>query len=633
MPTAGNEAARLRALFVEDNPDDAELLTLRLEREGYRVEGERVDSEPALRQALTGPEWDVVFADFQVPGLGALESIAVLRELAPDTPCIVVSGAVGEEVAVEAMRAGARDFLVKGRWARLAPAVQREVAEARMRRSLRASELRFDSVVESMGEGLVITDLDDVILYVNPRLAALTGRQAGELLGAVSHRTLMPREQWEVQKERTRNRARGLSEEYETEIVDKSGERRWVRVTAAPSRDAHGRVVGSVATLADVTERHRAMDRVRALNAELHANARAYRELANFGAKIEQIHDIDALIDAGLEDLVRQLRLDLGEYFLMSGGALHVARTWGEIPPGLARLLDTPIPVGTGLVGTVAASGEAQLVDDYGQWPGALPEYVAAGVRTRLTVPVRRGGATIGVINLVSFGRTVHIDEESRTIAQSFVRRLENALERVDYIHELTTTREQTFRALGVALEYRDYETKGHTDRVVARAVAFGRALRMGENDLQALQWGAYLHDLGKIAIPDDILLKPGKLTRDEFGVIKKHTLYGYEMTRGIPFLPDSTRALVRSHHEAWAGGGYPDGLAGEDIHLMARMFSLVDVYDALTSDRPYKRAWSHDDAAAEMRDKSGSQFDPELAGIFLELLEAGRAGAHDALR
>jgi len=622
MPTAGNEAARLRALFVEDNPDDAELLTLRLEREGYRVEGERVDSEPALRQALTGPEWDVVFADFQVPGLGALESIAVLRELAPDTPCIVVSGAVGEEVAVEAMRAGARDFLVKGRWARLAPAVQREVAEARMRRSLRASELRFDSVVESMGEGLVITDLDDVILYVNPRLAALTGRQAGELLGAVSHRTLMPREQWEVQKERTRNRARGLSEEYETEIVDKSGERRWVRVTAAPSRDAHGRVVGSVATLADVTERHRAMDRVRALNAELQANAAAYRDLANFGARIEQIHDIDALIDAGLEDLVRQLGLDLGEFFVIRDGACHVARTWGQVPAELARLFETPIPVGLGLVGTVAASGEAQLVEDYARWPGALPEYVALGVRTRLTIPVKRGGRSIGVINLVSFERIVDIDDESHTVARGFVRRLENALERVDYILELTTTREQTFRALGVALEYRDYETKGHTDRVVAQAVGFGRAVGMSDGELQALQWGAYLHDLGKIAIPDDILLKPGKLTVEEFEVIKRHTVYGYEMTRGIPFLPDSTRALVRSHHEAWNGRGYPDGLAGDAIPLMARMFSLVDVYDALLSDRPYKRAWTHGDAVAEIRGKSGEQFDPELAAVFLELVE-----------
>jgi len=153
-------------------------------------------------------------------------------------------------------------------------------------------------------------------------------------------------------------------------------------------------------------------------------------------------------------------------------------------------------------------------------------------------------------------------------------------------------------------------------------AWAFGRELGMQGGELQALQWGAYLHDLGKIAIPDDILLKPGKLTSEEFDVIKKHTVYGYEMTRGIPFLPDATRALIRNHHERWRGDGYPDGLVGPAIPLMARMFSLVDVYDALLSQRPYKEAWTHAAAVAEMRSMVGAHFDPELAEVFLELVE-----------
>ncbi len=620
------DGKRLTVLFVEDNPDDAELLELRLEREGYRVESARVDGEAALREALAEREWDVVFTDFQVPGLGALESIAILRELAPDTPCIVVSGAVGEELAVEAMRAGAQDFLVKGRWARLVPVVEREVGEARLRRSQRAdllaSELRFEGVVESMGEGLIITNRDDVIVYANPRLAALTGREGEELVGRVAHELLMRPERWSEQRERLGRRNAGAAEEYEAEILRPDGERRWARITAAPSRDAEGRVLGSIATLSDITARRRAVERIEGLNAELKATAEAYRELANFSARIEQLHDIDALIDAGLEDLVSRLRLDLGVYYVIEGGACHPTLSWGKAPDGLLELNAEPRPLGVGLVGRVAASGEPMLVDDYASWSGAMPEFAALGLRTQLTLPVARGGVTLGVISLAAFGRMVLIDEDSRTVARSFVRRLENALERVDYIHELTTTREQTFRALGVALEYRDYETKGHTDRVVRKAVAFGRALGMNGGDLQALQWGAYLHDLGKIAIPDDILLKPGRLTPQEFEVIKNHTVYGYEMTRGIPFLPDSSRSLVRHHHEAWSGRGYPDGLAGEEIPVGARLFSLVDVYDALTSVRPYKDAWTHEAAVAEIHDKAGSQFDPELAGVFLGLLE-----------
>ena len=126
--------------------------------------------------------------------------------------------------------------------------------------------------------------------------------------------------------------------------------------------------------------------------------------------------------------------------------------------------------------------------------------------------------------------------------------------------------------------------------------------------------------------MPDAILLKPAKLTAEEFAVIRRHTLYGVEMVRDIAFLPAETVAVVRSHHERWDGGGYPDGLAGEDIPLLARMFSLVDVYDALTSERPYKRAWTHADAVTELHKQAGSQFDPHLVPLFLAALTEAAA-------
>lgn len=191
--------------------------------------------------------------------------------------------------------------------------------------------------------------------------------------------------------------------------------------------------------------------------------------------------------------------------------------------------------------------------------------------------------------------------------------------ERVAHLQEIEATREATFRALGVALEHRDLETRGHTDRVVAMSQRFARALGFTPRQVQAITWGAYLHDLGKVAMPDAILLKPGRLTKEEFAVIKRHTLIGEAMCRDIPFLPDTTRQLIRSHHERWDGTGYPDGIAGEAIPLKARMFAIVDVYDALLSKRPYKRAWSRAEAEAELRKQAGEQFDPELVPVFLD--------------
>lgn len=201
------------------------------------------------------------------------------------------------------------------------------------------------------------------------------------------------------------------------------------------------------------------------------------------------------------------------------------------------------------------------------------------------------------------------------------------AVQNLDLLERERAQHEATLRALGIALEYRDYETKGHTDRVVALSRAFGEALDFRTDELQALQWGAYLHDLGKVAIPDRILLKPGRLTDEEFAEIRRHTLIGIKMCAEIPFLPPTAKAVVRSHHERWDGRGYPDRLAEEAIPLLARMFSLVDVYDALTSERPYKRAWTHEEAVAEIRSQAGAQFDPTLVPVFLEVVERAEAG------
>ncbi|MFD1734480.1 HD domain-containing phosphohydrolase [Deinococcus malanensis] len=175
--------------------------------------------------------------------------------------------------------------------------------------------------------------------------------------------------------------------------------------------------------------------------------------------------------------------------------------------------------------------------------------------------------------------------------------------------------------ALGMVLEYRDYETAGHTDRVVALAAQFGRRLGLSSAHLDALRWGAYLHDTGKVAIPDEILLKPSKLNADEWAAMKRHSEIGHELLSHIPTLPSTTLDVVLHHHERWDGSGYPHGLAAEGIPLSARLFAFVDVYDALTDERPYKRAWSHEDALAEIQRTAGSHFDPDLTRVFLTLM------------
>jgi len=187
-------------------------------------------------------------------------------------------------------------------------------------------------------------------------------------------------------------------------------------------------------------------------------------------------------------------------------------------------------------------------------------------------------------------------------------------------VREIHATFEGTILALGQALELRDFETKGHTERVVAWTDRLTTKLRLDEPERRAVRWGAYLHDIGKLAIPDSILLKPGHLDESEWATMRAHAVHGVRMLRDVPALPDETRDVVCSHHERWDGAGYPDGLTNEEIPRHARLFSLVDVWDALTHERTYKEAWSRADARAEIERGAGSQFDPELATLFLTI-------------
>jgi putative nucleotidyltransferase with HDIG domain len=172
---------------------------------------------------------------------------------------------------------------------------------------------------------------------------------------------------------------------------------------------------------------------------------------------------------------------------------------------------------------------------------------------------------------------------------------------------------------LGHALELRDGVTGEHTNRVARLADAFGRYLGLDDPQLLALRWGAYLHDLGKFAIPDPLLQKPAPLTQAEFEVMQGHTVLGDEMSFGLAFLPRAARAIIRHHHERWDGFGYPDQLRGLGIPPLARLFAVCDVYDVLTAGRPYREPLAPFAALVELqRGAHSGQFEPDAVARFL---------------
>jgi putative nucleotidyltransferase with HDIG domain len=278
----------------------------------------------------------------------------------------------------------------------------------------------------------------------------------------------------------------------------------------------------------------------------------------------------------------------------------------------------------------VAVSADAQLARQVG-WnllaialsSGALSAILAWVVVWRIHLPLRRlartmssmahagelesdfpssgGGGDVQLIEETFRALVVSLEDSQRARERSYV---------------------EAVGAIVTAADARDQETTGHSFRVALYAVELARILGVHGEVLKAIEWGALLHDVGKMVVPDDVLRKGSPLTEDEWLIMKQHPGWGYEMLAEVSFLQPESLDLIYSHHERWDGGGYPRGLAGEEIPLGARIFAVVDTYDAITSDRPYRRARPHAVALAELQRVSGHQLDPQVVAAFLEIPE-----------
>ncbi|HWP44942.1 MAG TPA: HD domain-containing phosphohydrolase [Blastocatellia bacterium] len=188
-----------------------------------------------------------------------------------------------------------------------------------------------------------------------------------------------------------------------------------------------------------------------------------------------------------------------------------------------------------------------------------------------------------------------------------------------ELVEKMYSNYRATLRGLALALEMRDYETRGHSDRVVANCLRLGRQMGLGQLELVGLEQGALLHDIGKIGVPDRVLLKPGSLNEQEWPLMREHINHGLRIVSGIEFLAPS-RPIIGQHHEKVNGSGYPNGFKGEEIHLHARIFAVADAFDAITSDRPYRPAQSFEAARDEIVSNAGSHFDEQVVDAFLDV-------------
>ncbi|MGB2783440.1 MAG: HD-GYP domain-containing protein, partial [Atribacterota bacterium] len=181
-----------------------------------------------------------------------------------------------------------------------------------------------------------------------------------------------------------------------------------------------------------------------------------------------------------------------------------------------------------------------------------------------------------------------------------------------------------TIRALAAAIDAKDPYTKGHSERVAHTSVALAQELNLSDRDIENIEYTALLHDIGKIGIADNILGKKSSLTNKEFDKIKEHTIMGANIIEPVDFLKNSYRAIYH-HHEKYNGEGYPDGIKSENIPILARIIAVADAYDAMGSDRPYRKKLNKDKILEELKDQSGKQFDPEVVKALISVLDRER--------
>jgi putative nucleotidyltransferase with HDIG domain len=241
------------------------------------------------------------------------------------------------------------------------------------------------------------------------------------------------------------------------------------------------------------------------------------------------------------------------------------------------------------------------------------------GADDYLTKPLREGAVAASLDRALQKRRLDQQIENYQLHLEEMVAERTAQLQAV--LRQVEASYEDTLQALGAAIDLRDNQTAGHCQRVCRYSLEIARAMDWPEQHLGSLARGAYLHDIGKLGIPDRILLKPGPLSVEERKLMQQHVQIGFDLVKDITFLADAAE-IVLMHHERWDGTGYPRGLRGEEILLSARIFAVADALDAITSDRPYRKASSFESAREIIRPFAGTQFDPGVVNVFLAIPE-----------
>ena len=370
------------------------------------------------------------------------------------------------------------------------------------------------------------------------------------------------------------------------------------------------RLIGA-RTLMEMTKGGLDQGAVKRLNSELFNKVRKISLLKAISDEVDGVSDNTELYERVVEMADRLLPAREIGFGIIEGGRLRVNNAKGVRPGEIA--------VGGSILEKVVKSGRHYLAA-----PGEVNPYDGNLLRSQmLALPFAINGEVFALLSLGDKADGASFSDEEVGLVLTFVKKLALRIENNALYDVFYSSMVSALKSLVNSIEARDSYTKQHSERVTAYALQIAGAMGLPEEDKNAISFGGYLHDIGKIGVRDMVLLKEGVLTSEEVEEIKMHPVIGDNIIAPLKFFPRE-RDLIRHHHERFDGRGYPDGLAGEQIPLPVRILSVADTYDAMTSVRPYRSAKSHQAAAKELVRCSGTQFDGGVVDAFLQT-PAGR--------
>lgn len=486
---------------------------------------------------------------------------------------------------------------------------------------LRESEGRYQTLATISPVGIFRTDANGATTYVNQKWCEMSGLSYNDALGNgwLNAVHVDDREKLSERWQETILRKREVVSDYR--FVRPDGAVAWVMGHAVPEVNSEQQVIGYVGTITDITERKQSEERVQR---QLH--------------RLEALHRIDIAITAGLEmnvslgllleQLLSILKVDAAVILLLEPHT-RLLRYVASRGFRTDAVQSTQISLGSGHAGRVAMERRAIHIPDLANDPGG-PErsalLAAEKFKSGFAIPLIAKGQVKGVLEVLQRSSLTPDHEWTNfieTMANQAAITIDNAqlFEGMQKSNmELMIAYDATIAGWSHALDLRDKETEGHTQRVTEMTVQLARRMNIDPQALVHIRRGALLHDIGKLGVPDHILLKPGDLTEEEWEIMRRHPVYALNMLTPIAHLQPALD-IPYCHHEKWDGSGYPRRLKGEQIPLSARLFAIVDVWDALGSDRPYRKAWPKEKILKHIREGSGKHFDPQVVDAFMKII------------